>query len=368
MTAGKRRTGPMALVAGLAFAFASPGAGLQDTLPIDPARTARMTAPPPTITYETIDLAKIKAPEKTVSAGPVEPGPEAVRAFTFDFTSSHVSYLVYVETPSGSVDLTIWSGQPERPYSNGSTASFVFPGADKPIIVGKHNFNLDGTGSSAATVRAYQRTGGQPSSGTLDLNLYLLAGSGLTAQQLSDGVRVFASVFADAGIGLGKVASFNVTGGDRFLSPGDTDELGELSRLLTTDAANPSAANIFFIKSMSGLYGFSQGIPAALGLSATVAGGVVVVVDTHRTDSGFDSEELGQTMAHETGHSLGLFHTSERDGSRFDTISDTPRCTAGPPLSSSGCPDGLNFMFWSGTGYDVSSGQAYVLRRSPIVH
>jgi|CXWL01.1.fsa_nt_gi hypothetical protein len=349
----------------LAFGLIAPAGGVQGAPPVDPARAARLTVPPSAITVESLDLAQVRAPD--TPASPVAPGPSALRSFTFDFTSSHVSYLVYAEAAGGSVDLEIWSGQPERPYSTGSTASFVFPGSDKAIIVGKHNFYLDGSGSAEATVRAYHRTGGPPSSGTLDLNLYVLAGCGLTAQQLSEGVSVFASVYAEAGIGLGRVSSFNVTGGERFLSPSDTDELGELSKLLTTSASNRAAANLFFIKSMSGLYGFSQGIPAALGLTATISGGVVVVVDTHQTDQGFDSEELGQTMAHETGHSLGLFHTSERDGSRFDTITDTARCTAGPPLSSSGCPDGQNFMFWSGTGFDVSTGQAYVLRRSPIV-
>ena len=69
-------------------------------------------------------------------------------------------------------------------------------------------------------------------------------------------------------------------------------------------------------------------------------------------------------MAHETGHSMGLWHTSERDGSQHDTINDTPTCAGG---SESGCPDGTNLMFWSGHYPNLSPGQAYVLRRSPIV-
>ena len=96
----------------------------------------------------------------------------------------------------------------------------------------------------------------------------------------------------------------------------------------------------------------------------TNSGGVVIVVGTHNTDHGLDSEEMGKTIAHETGHSMGLYHTSERDGSQNDVITDTPRCGGGPP---NGCPDGQNIMFWSGTGLDLSAGQAYVLLRSPIV-
>ena len=33
-------------------------------------------------------------------------------------------------------------------------------------------------------------------------------------------------------------------------------------------------------------------------------------------------------IAHELGHQLGLFHTTEADGSAHDPISDTPECPA----------------------------------------
>jgi hypothetical protein len=110
-----------------------------------------------------------------------------------------------------------------------------------------------------------------------------------------------------------------------------------------------------------------MGIPAALTIPGTISSGVVVNVSAHETDAGFDTRELGQTITHETGHSLGLFHTSERDGSSHDTISDTPECFGADPLDAAACPDGANFMFWSGRDFQVSAGQAYVLVRSPVV-
>ena len=159
-----------------------------------------------------------------------------------------------------------------------------------------------------------------------------------------------------------------VTGAAAYLSPGSYEEgaamAASLSRQLTLSPPNAQGANLFFFKKLPDLYGFSQGIPAALGIPGSSSGGVVISVDTHITDRGFDSHELGLTIAHETGHSMGLWHTSERDGSQHDTIYDTPTCAGG---SESACPDGTNLMFWSGHYPNLSAGQAYVLRRSPIV-
>ena len=110
-----------------------------------------------------------------------------------------------------------------------------------------------------------------------------------------------------------------------------------------------------------------MGIPAALTIPGTISSGVVVGVSAHETAGGFDSRELGQTITHETGHSLGLNHTSERDASGYDLISDTAQCAGADPLDAASCPDGANFMFWSGRDFQVSRGQSYVLLRSPVV-
>ena len=46
-------------------------------------------------------------------------------------------------------------------------------------------------------------------------------------------------------------------------------------------------------------------------------------------DALFSDEEvriLGETMAHEVGHLLGLFHPVEIDLDAWDALADTPRC------------------------------------------
>ena len=369
MTKRTGRRGYRPLLFGAAFGLLAGVATAQDTAD-DPARQARVASITSRIRYETVDLATLQLPAPMVEASRTKPvgPPPSTRSFSIEWASDTVSVLVYAETPSGSLQITLEPGTPERPFTKGDSAGFVFPGVDDPVPPGTYTFDLGGSGSDAASVKSKSRRGSQPGSGTLDLNLFVLEGCGLTGQQLGEALAVFEDSFSDASIHLGKMTVVTVTGASAYLSPGSYAEAdaiaASLSRQLTASPPNALGANLFFLKKMPDLYGFSQGIPAALGIPATSSGGVVISVDTHITDRGFDSHELGLTIAHETGHSMGLYHTSERDGSQHDTIYDTPTCAGG---SESACPDGTNLMFWSGHYPNLSAGQAYVLRRSPIV-
>jgi hypothetical protein len=100
-------------------------------------------------------------------------------------------------------------------------------------------------------------------------------------------------------------------------------------------------------------------------------------VTGHAIGNQLDLTELGITMAHETAHSLGLYHTSERQaGGLHDLISDTPECPASADLDGDGllspeeCADydAGNLLFWTGSGNTaLSSGQAEILLAAPIV-
>ena len=368
MNKNARKFGRTAILS-ITLALGAPGAFAQEAAVAQEALKTSLVNIATHMKFETVDLSTYK-PAPPVPAARPDPGsgPKATRSFSFDWTSDTVSYLIYAESGAGAVNITLPSG-PERPHNNGASASFIYPGADLPVKAGKYGFDVSGGGSDAASVIQSVRKGGQPSSGVLDLNLFVLEGCGLTTTGLNEGLNVFASVYADAGISLGAINVVLLTGASAFLSPGSFEEAQVLfegvSRLVTATPPNRLAANFFFTKKLAGVYGYSQGIPAALGILGTSSGGVVVSIDTHMTDSGFDAHEFGLTMAHENGHSMGLYHTSERDGSDHDTISDTPQCAGG---DAAGCPDGINIMFWSGHFPDLSTGQGYVLRRSPIVH
>jgi hypothetical protein len=296
---------------------------------------------------------------------------------SFDWTSDTVSVLVYEEPRPGDSDIltAIDDRRPERPHQGGPAAAFVLPGSDTPVSPGSYAFEVAANKASSAEVILFRRRGPQPSSGTLDVNLFVLEGSGLDRSDLEKGMGYFAQTFESAHIRLGSVTMITVTGAEALLSVPDSTsygspllQLGTLSSL----ASNSSAANLFFVREIttdgdSGLFGISLGIPAALGIPGTISSGVVVNVSAHNIGGGFDVREFGQTITHETGHSLGLYHTSEKDGSLHDPISDTPECNGSEPLDAAACPDGANLMFWSGRDFQVSAGQAYVLLRSPIV-
>jgi hypothetical protein len=295
---------------------------------------------------------------------------------SFDWTSDTVSVLVYQEPrpADGAIYTAFDSRRPEVAYSGeGPSASFVVPGADVPVATGRYQFEIAATVDQAEVIMV-RRRGPQPTSGTLDVNLFVIEGAGIELPQLEEAARLFVQTMAAARITVGRVTLYTVTGASDLLSvPSDTGIGSALRQVPTISslADEPAAANIFFVREIAsddgGLYGISMGIPAALTIPGTISSGVIVNVSAHQTEAGFDTRELGQTITHETGHSLGLYHTSERDGSSYDTITDTPQCVGADPLDAAACPDGANFMFWSGRDFQVSGGQAYVLVRSPVV-
>jgi hypothetical protein len=295
----------------------------------------------------------------------------------FDWTSDTVSVLVYQEPRpgDGSIFTAFDSRRPERAHNaEGGSASFVLPGANVPVTNGAYQFEIASTVDSAEVI-LLRRRGPQPVSGAVDVNFFVLDGSGLDQATLEQAAALFAQVFAEARIRVGTMTMITVTGAADLLSVPGSASAGSLLRqvpTLSNLASNPVACNVFFVREItddegSGLFGIALGIPAALTIPGTVSSGVVINVSAHQVAGGFDARELGQTITHETGHSLGLYHTSERDASLYDTISDTAECAGADPLAAEACADGANFMFWSGRDFAVTPGQSYVMLRSPVV-
>jgi len=87
--------------------------------------------------------------------------------------------------------------------------------------------------------------------------------------------------------------------------------------------------------------------------------------------------ELGQILAHEIGHALGLLHTSESDGTQHDPLADTPECapvkdadangTVG--ISECGAHGAGNLLFWAccaTASPDITDDQRFVMLRSAL--
>ena len=78
----------------------------------------------------------------------------------------------------------------------------------------------------------------------------------------------------------------------------------------------------------------------------------------------------GNVLAHEVGHALGLFHTTEVRGDAVDLLDDTPSCPNLELERASSCPDGRNLLFPTqviGPRTEASPTQRAIAIRSPLV-
>ncbi len=118
------------------------------------------------------------------------------------------------------------------------------------------------------------------------------------------------------------------------------------------------------------LYGQSGNIPG------TVAAGPTSVVavswlEHAGTNAVFDDDEvrvLSETMAHEVGHYLGLFHPVNGDYDQWDALEDTTRCSAEAFCEQElGSNNMFPFPLWTGTEYqlqdDLTADQVAVMLR-----
>ncbi|HIB93460.1 MAG TPA: hypothetical protein EYO60_04065, partial [Candidatus Lambdaproteobacteria bacterium] len=128
--------------------------------------------------------------------------------------------------------------------------------------------------------------------------------------------------------------------------------------------------------SWSGILGNAAGIPGSMGI-ANSWNGVLNSLSAHASGTTLDSQLLGETAAHEMGHQLGLFHTTESGGTEFDILTDTAECRNGK-MSAEECEGygAENVMFWkswssssrsAGKKQEVlSNQQQQVLKYSPL--
>lgn len=223
----------------------------------------------------------------------------------------------------------------------------------------------------------------------IDLNIYLVD-IGISAAEAGDDgdmqalLDAFEGIYRPVGVEIGQVRFFDIAGqaAQDYAVLRSQQAVGEV--LTLTEAPGDTrddalSLNIVFIQTFAlpgggGVLGISQGLPGPAGLHGTPASGVV-----------FTSEFLGQrfrdgggqiidgnsytgvVMAHEVGHYLGLFHTTEQNQRSTDPIADTPDCrnTGNFPT---GCPDWTNLMFpLAGPDHtDISAEQVSVIRANPL--
>lgn len=236
---------------------------------------------------------------------------------------------------------------------------------------------------------------GEPSNGTLDINFVFARVSGLTAAAAStDGdfqraVDEMRRILASRDIAIGQVSYCALPGADadRFSVIDSVDGASsELSRMFarSADAAafgcqGEGAINFFLVDEIVGgragyiILGIAGGIPGPATINGTTHSGVAVTMAGFRRNP----IQLAQTMAHEGGHYLGLFHTTEAEGTAFDPLPDTPECSNSRDRNADGVVDNGecasagadHLMFWAAgdAAERVSADQKFILLRNPAI-
>ncbi|MEI1277508.1 choice-of-anchor D domain-containing protein [Leptospira venezuelensis] len=235
-----------------------------------------------------------------------------------------------------------------------------------------------------------------------------------TVAGLQDAVDRITSIYSQDSVKIDVQFSATSVSASEFLDLTDfEDETGtlasSLTKLYTTtgSAQSASSLNIFLTSDTSnsnyaGLLGMAAGIPGVPGIVATKKAGMIVLIEPHRTSgsaasalSTTDQQFLGDTIAHEAGHFLGLFHTNERGGasstlSMFglnarDALIETPYCLSSQDVNTDGfvsiseCSGtgftnsgALNLMFWAGDGVtsqtQLTGEQGWILRSNPLAY
>ena len=213
-------------------------------------------------------------------------------------------------------------------------------------------------------VKIITRTGSTPSdNATITIQPYI-TGTTWSAGDISVALIIMKRIYSKNGITLTVKSTITISD-TQYATVSKTFTNSTTSALVSQGVTE--GVNLFFVQGQlvnSSILGNAAGIPGSMGI-ANSWNGVLIFLNPHATGATLDAQLLGETAAHEMGHQLGLFHTTESGGNQFDILSDTLECQKSTQdnnsdwkVSAEECEGygGENLMFW--TSWSSSSRSA----------
>ena len=277
--------------------------------------------------------------------------PAKTQSFTlFVEGDPQAEYLItQLESPDGALvraeatDEEISSGlgaaagpffSPNRSVGDHAGTSLLVP--NDPMIkvtAGTWRATLQSTRSQDHTItvsRMEQRAQGRPSAVRIPLSIHLTGAEGMRSEAASEHARLqraqnqLESIFSPIGITFAPITYVDISDDYQVIEDIELNDAQGLDLLAQGSAEH--GLNVFIIERFDSgdeilgtIGGVSAAIPGDPRAKQRFAG---VVVATSFSEDEPSRDLLGLTMAHEIGHFLGLFHTSEAAGF-LDNISDT---------------------------------------------
>lgn len=272
---------------------------------------------------------------------PIKPG---VTSFLLTVSTTQRIAVRTVTDPDGVIvlDPTQWSDNQsltEAIFVSGHDAVLNWPARsdDGPLKQGTYEVlvavvddNLELMSGQTVDAVIQTRTDANLFNGTVSIELMYAAGVADNAnvvEATEAAVTRWAKIWGEAGLNL------NVRYTQDTIDANLPDLYNQGSQIITavSDSGNDDDILVIVGEQIGGqdnIYGYSGGIPGPL--TGSERGAVLISWLANAGGDGvFDDADImlyGETLAHEVGHYLGLFHPVEDGWLHWDALSDTPAC------------------------------------------